>query len=263
MFYQLIIQQFGIKRSIVFDEPIDIERCIYHALIEEELSRKNNCDSEDINHHNIKNNRSSSDDDRITLDTDSRDDDVMISDGIDDDVRHDIREQTSIGMRLLRSKASILDEYFAIRIDITTGCLISLPCILPEYLPIPEELPGFLLDLCTEVIWDIEIDCFRSIALILATYYSKLPVINYSIDDDDDHGSGRVPTTDDDDRSTVKQSIANSKASQLTAVGVDLLSNYIYPALRIHLKPHKSRHTDNTVMQIAALEQLYKVFERC
>ena len=259
MFYQLVIQQFGMKKSIVFDEPIDIERCIYHALIEEELNRKNNCDIGNTYDHHHRNDNKSSSDNRINTDIAGRDD-VMSSDGIDDDVRHDIREQTSIAMRLLRSKASILDEYFAIRIDITTGSLISLPCILPEYLPIPEELPGFLLDLCTEVIWDIEIDCFRSIALILATYYSKLPVVNYSIDDDVDHVSGRVATIDDDQS---KQLIANSKAPQLTVVGVDLLSNYIYPALRVHLKPHKSRHTDNTVMQIAALEQLYKVFERC
>ena len=37
----------------------------------------------------------------------------------------------------------------------------------------------------------------------------------------------------------------------------------VLPAMRQHLKVPFERATDGTVVQVAALEQLYRVFERC
>ena len=41
------------------------------------------------------------------------------------------------------------------------------------------------------------------------------------------------------------------------------VEHVIYPALRATLQPPKSISEDGTVLQIANLHELYKVFERC
>jgi len=51
---------------------------------------------------------------------------------------------------LLVEKGAMLDEYFRIGFD-ESNQLISLPDLLPGYLPSPEAIPLFLLRLATEV----------------------------------------------------------------------------------------------------------------
>lgn len=51
---------------------------------------------------------------------------------------------------LLVDKIDMLDEYFRIGFD-DHARLVSLPDLLPGYLPSPEALPVFLLRLATEV----------------------------------------------------------------------------------------------------------------
>lgn len=76
-------------------------------------------------------------------------------------------------------------------------------------------------------------ECFQSIASNLAELYSKL-------------SSGRGG--DDDDNDILSRS----------------LEGLVYPALRAHLLPSEiETPLHDTFIEIAALEQLYKVFERC
>lgn len=191
-------------------------------------------------------------------------------------------------MKLLKDKASILHEYFCIHID--NEMLLSIPILMNGYQPRLEILPLFLYDLCMESIWDDEINCFRSISLIIANFYSKLPT-EYPISDVLNNSNSLNPILDTNNKShntsintntntnttnsITKNDSNNSNDNsnmikrksilfpQLTKDGIDLLSNILYPAMRIYLTPHKQRNNDQTIIQIAALEQLYKIFERC
>lgn len=124
---------------------------------------------------------------------------------------------------LLMSKSEMLYEYFSIKID-ENGNLCQLPQILPGYLPCPEELPRFLLRLATETDWNDEFQCFFDISTEISRYYS----------------------------------LWFKQYSGLDATAVNLLQ-----ALKSYLIPNKSMHIEGVIVQIACLNDLYKVFERC
>ncbi len=94
-------------------------------------------------------------------------------------------------------------------------------------------LPLFILRLATEVDWDNERQCFSGIALELARFYSYLPHTNAGHD------------------------------SNIGRQAAQIVTNDIMPALRHFLVPQNSFTEDGTVVQVADLESLYKVFERC
>ena len=156
-------------------------------------------------------------------------------------------------LALLCDKAEMLDEYFRIRIDPERGELLSLPCLVEGHRPLAPELPMFLLRLCTEVNWLEEQPCFHSIATELARYYSKLE------------------TTDVQSVSRDSKPLLHHQPHQqppqlplLTAGAAEMLESLLLPALRLYLtQPPRAFEADHTMVQVAALEQLYKVFERC
>jgi DNA mismatch repair protein MLH1 len=41
------------------------------------------------------------------------------------------------------------------------------------------------------------------------------------------------------------------------------IQHVLFPSMRLFLKPPKSMATDGTFVQVASLEKLYKIFERC
>ena len=139
---------------------------------------------------------------------------------------------------LLISKAEMLDEYFRIGID-SSGLLVSMPELLTNHTPAGDALPLFLLRLATETDWEDELRCFASVARELSLLYSYLPE---RLDHDVGDSSG---------------------ACGLAPDGMDLFKMCVYPALRSQLIAPKRCATDGTVLEVAALEQLYKVFERC
>lgn len=155
-----------------------------------------------------------------------------------------VDELVAAAVALLVSKAPLLEEYFQVRIDPEQCTLVALPVLVRGVTPLPEELPAFLLNLATATNWDEEMECFRTVALALAEYYSHLPT-----------------------EFSVQQALLSAHAvtafPALTRQGADLLQSVLYPALRLYLVPHQQRSTDHTIVQVAALEQLYKVFERC
>lgn len=162
--------------------------------------------------------------------------------------------------QLLFAKAEMLKEYFSIQIAEDENGRVQLhalpallevmhPCPLhtcsnsplpPQgYEPLAKELPEFLLRLAADTVWNVEKDCFYSIAALLADYYSLL---------DDPFQSG-------------KTRIEEQKALEALSLR---LEGQLYPALRAHLIPsERDTPLRTTFREIAALEQLYKVFERC
>jgi DNA mismatch repair ATPase MutL len=145
---------------------------------------------------------------------------------------------------LLCAKAPLLEEYFSVVIDAEDGTLRALPVLIAGHTPALEALPAFLLSLCRRVNWEDEMECFRTVALAVAAFYSTL--------------STEYPLVIDTSRDPPGRAFP-----PLTRVADEMLRSLLYPAMRMYLIPHRARAVDHTVVQIAALEQLYKVFERC
>uniref|UniRef100_A0A7N5ZRP7 DNA mismatch repair protein S5 domain-containing protein n=1 Tax=Anabas testudineus TaxID=64144 RepID=A0A7N5ZRP7_ANATE len=123
----------------------------------------------------------------------------------------------------LKNKAEMLEDYFSMEID-QEGNLTGLPLLLDKYTPIMEGLPMFILRLATEVNWDNEKDCFRDFSKECSMFYSiRKPYILECM----------------------------------------LIEHVIFKAVRTLFSPPKNFSEDGTVLQIANLPDLYKVFERC
>ncbi len=146
---------------------------------------------------------------------------------------------------LLVSKSELLSTYFGIKItdassssassaSSSSGTLSAIPEIIEGFRPAPEALPMFLLRLATEVQWDDEKMCFSSIALELARLYSFIP-----------------------------HAFAEDGSLTLSKENSAFVLNDLMPALKHFLIPQVIFTDDDTVLQVADLESLYKVFERC
>ncbi|XP_043247795.1 DNA mismatch repair protein Mlh1 isoform X1 [Colletes gigas] len=135
-------------------------------------------------------------------------------------------ELATSAKELLLEKADMLKEYFSIVID-KQGKLKSLPVLLEKYFPHEAGLPLYVLRLATEVNWSSEEPCFRNICRETAKYYSQMNPVHNTHD-------WRYIT-----------------------------EHVLYFAIRESLLPPKHFTHDSTILQIASLPDLYKVFERC
>ncbi len=153
----------------------------------------------------------------------------------EDGEKQDLVEEV---LALLSEKAELLGEYFNIGLEVQEDGgalkLTHVPELIENYIPQPEGLPTFLLRLATDCEWAEEQQCFDTVATELGNYYAILP----------------SPSADETDHSRF------DKASRL-------LSDILIPSLRWALLPPMELATNGTVIQIACLEELYKVFERC
>uniref|UniRef100_A0A8C5BIV7 DNA mismatch repair protein S5 domain-containing protein n=1 Tax=Gadus morhua TaxID=8049 RepID=A0A8C5BIV7_GADMO len=130
----------------------------------------------------------------------------------------------------LRNKHEMLEDYFSLEID-QDGNLTGLPLLLDHYSPVMEGLPMFILRLATEVNWDDEKECFGDFAKECSQFYA---IRKQFILDEGEGGSWRWK-----------------------------VEHVVFKALRSLFSPPKSFSEDGSVLQIANLPDLYKVFERC
>lgn len=150
-------------------------------------------------------------------------------------------------VQFLTSKAEMLLEYFSLKIK--DGFICSLPALLNNYAPNLDRLPHFLLCLAVEVDWSTERNCFLSFAQECASFYSIQhdPFIL-------EHATKRDPTPDNP--------VADVALYKDTSW--QWVTEYVVlPALRSKLTPPCSLAQDGSILQIADLHELYKVFERC
>lgn len=137
----------------------------------------------------------------------------------------------------LKKKAEMLEDYFSMEID-QEGNLIGLPLLLDKYTPIMEGLPMFILRLATEVNWDSEKECFRDFCKECSMFYSIR-----------------------------KQYILEAEPGEEQDAELNSwrwkVEHVIFKAFRTLFSPPKHLSEDGTVLQIANLPDLYKVFERC
>jgi len=184
---------------------------------------------------------------------------------------------------LLSSKAAMLKEYFAI--DIEDGCVCTLPELLEHYTPPFGRMPMFLLRLGVDCVWDREQECFQSVCKEIACFYQLQPGMYLNQDE-----SVSVPSSTSPDfggaissvvvsssslasASTSASSAASLSASSPASTSASsasqspslrwIIQNVLFPSFRVSFTAPKHFATDGTVTQIACLENLYKIFERC
>ncbi|XP_031570425.1 DNA mismatch repair protein Mlh1-like [Actinia tenebrosa] len=145
----------------------------------------------------------------------------------------------------LTKKAEMLLDYFSIEID-SDGNLCALPLLLDNYVPNLHGLPMFILRISTEVEWESEQECFETLSREVSSFYAFKPDLTSQSNQDTPDES---PDMDDD--------TSSSTSWQWT------VEHVLSPALRTGLVPPARFAEDGTLLQIANLTELYKVFERC
>lgn len=98
--------------------------------------------------------------------------------------------------------------------------------------------------------WDNEEGCFRTFAEECSRFYALKP----DPFQNDDNSSKDDSETDD---SNTAKSSSSSRSWQWT------VEHVLFPAFRTGLVPPGRFSEDGTLLQIANLPDLYKVFERC
>ena len=156
---------------------------------------------------------------------------------------------------LLTSKREMLGEYFATRID-EDGNLLSLPELVPEHCPDLRKLPRYLLRLGNEVDWEREKECFESYARVTADLYSTAPL---RLPRQGTTATAPAAAADGDSASAGARP-SSQPCDEAVAWAVQ---HSIMPACRTRLRPPRHFATDGGVSVVAALERLYRIFERC
>lgn len=143
----------------------------------------------------------------------------------------------------LVERASMLEEYFRIHIDAESKTLRSLPEVLPGHVPRAVSLPVFLLRIVESVEWYDERGCFATLAEEIALYYSDIGPLS------------------EDQRRTFNESDAwrHDRTDRRY-----IFKNIIMPHMK-KLMPSEdhARPEAGVFRKVAALEKLYKIFERC
>ena len=179
----------------------------------------------------------------------------------------------------LIERSEMLLEYFSMTIT-PDGEVQTLPLMLRGYLPNWNKLPLFLLRLGSEVWkigfrnplrrrsrtncginqveWDTEMDCFRTFSRELADFYAVEPPI---IDSEEGMGAETVPGEGASESSMDADALKPEPKE--TIEYRHMIEHVLFPAFRAHLLTPTSVATNGTVLQLANLPDLYKVFERC
>ncbi|CAH1641501.1 unnamed protein product [Spodoptera littoralis] len=141
----------------------------------------------------------------------------------------DMRDMAQQMTELLVGKRNMLYEYFSFEMN-SNGELLALPLLLDGHTPFMGALPTYLVRLVTEVNWDSEKECFESFSRQTAIFYSQ-------------------PNPDPN-----PDSLRSEQWRQ---------EHVLFPAIRRNFLPPTSFVHNGAILQIASLNDLYKVFERC
>ena len=144
-----------------------------------------------------------------------------------------------------RREGALLGEYFGVDVDATSGSILGLPVLVEGFEPDLRGLPEFALALAHDVDWTEEKACFRTVADALATFYADS--FDSSPETERDASAAKTGTeaeTEDPER-------------------VRAIKQFVFPAMRRCLHPSKVAAVQGVATQVASLEQLYRVFERC
>ncbi len=132
---------------------------------------------------------------------------------------------------VLVANREMLEDYFKIEVD-SAGNLKSLPQLVPSLSPQLHLLPLFLFRLAANTDWADEATCFENISSHLAELFSNHDWIC---------GTGPLMNS-------------SNRPDQITV---------LFTLLRKYYLPNNSLRRNNCLIEIASLDSLYKVFERC
>ncbi|XP_036357554.1 DNA mismatch repair protein Mlh1 isoform X1 [Octopus sinensis] len=145
-------------------------------------------------------------------------------------------------VKFLFSKREMLQDYFSLDIDENNN-LCTLPMLLDNYIPPMENLPLFILRIATEVNWDVEKECFMTFCKEASEFYVLKKSVLVEQEEDETSETMKNPSSAAEWRWTVE--------------------HILFPAFRDYLLPPKHFAENASVLEIANLNDLYKVFERC
>eukprot|EP00261_Vitis_vinifera_P014931 XP_003633884.2 PREDICTED: DNA mismatch repair protein MLH1 [Vitis vinifera] len=234
LMYQQVLCRFAHFNAIQISNPVPLKELIMLALKEEDLDQQ--CDE-------------------------------------NDDLKEKIAE---MNMELLKQKSEMLNEYFSLSIDLN-GNLSRLPVVLDQYTPDMDRVPEFILCLGNDIDWENEKSCFQGISAALANFYALHPptLPNPSGDNfqfykkrrssrnPQDEGNSSNSLVDD---VVIEEEIDHEllvEAENAWAQREWSIQHVLFPAVRLFFKAPTSMATDGTFVQVASLEKLYKIFERC
>ena len=147
-------------------------------------------------------------------------------------------------------KAPLLREYFGVDVDAASGSITGLPVLVEGFEPDLRGLPEFALALAHDVDWTEEKACFRTVADALATFYA------------DSFDSSPETARESNDAET-EETETETLETEENLTRVRAIKQFVFPAMRRCLYPSKVAAVQGVATQVASLEQLYRVFERC
>ena len=170
-------------------------------------------------------------------------------------------------VELLVDRGEMLKEYFAL--DITPdGTLATLPALLEDYTPNFGGLPLFLLRLATEVDWTSEKECFQGITEELGELYrdfSTLEPLREAAPSSSD--AAAPPATQASPPESAVAAGDDTVPQAADGAAEDdwrfTVQHRIFPGLRGMFQPPSHLAKNSSIIEIADLHQLYKIFERC
>ncbi|KAG2496183.1 hypothetical protein HYH03_005783 [Edaphochlamys debaryana] len=184
------------------------------------------------------------------------------------------QELAGLVTELLQQKRPALERSLGLAVD-EQGRLASVPQLLEGLPPDPARLPDLVIALARDVDWEEPRECVRALARAVADLYAARPPLPPDEEEDGDEAelgaaeaSGKqAPEKPGADPSQAAASARRQRAAeareQQLAEYEQRLRNLVLPALRGCLRPPRERATDGSVVQVAALERLYRIFERC
>jgi DNA mismatch repair protein MLH1 len=145
-----------------------------------------------------------------------------------------------VAQRLI-DRSDMLLEYFTMEIS-PDGDLLTIPLLIKGYTPSLAKLPRFLLRLGPYVDWSSEKECFQSFLRELAEFYvpEQLP-----------------PSGDEEVEKGLDEEVRTRRAVVRRAV-----EQVLFPAFATRLLATRSL-LRGSVLEVANLKGLYRVFERC
>jgi len=156
--------------------------------------------------------------------------------------------------RSLFQRKELLSDCFSLDID-EEGNLRSMPVLVEQYQPPIDRIPELLLSIACDVDWSQEKVCFSCIAAKLGDAYAVGPLEAFDF--------RNAATLDGNEAGTASGEKAESMGEYHCESNEWLLKHVIFPAMSDYLYPPQSFAVDGHVMQVACLERLYKIFERC
>ncbi|KAH8480326.1 hypothetical protein H0E87_030545 [Populus deltoides] len=185
-----------------------------------------------------------------------KEEDLDLESNENEDLREKIAEMNT---ELLKDKAELLEEYFCIYID-SHGNLSRLPVILDQYTPDMDRIPEFVLSLGNDVDWEVEKNCFQTIAAAVGNFYAMHPPLLPSPSGDGlQFYRRRKPEKNPDDKEKATDIDVEmedelehellSEAETAWAQREWSIQHVLFPSMRLFLKPPTSMATNGTFVQ--------------